>query len=100
MQTEQAIAVAIFALQDPSILAAPPKLDVAFDLQPRSPYVENAKHGIFLRGRRLSFSAVGRTANADSDHLKAYSKECEKYAKIMPGYPQPAFVTFSVTISL
>lgn len=100
MQVEQVIAATLIAMQDPSVFAAQADSTNTFDLQHRAPYSSSEKQGFFLRGRKLEFSAVGRSANADSEHLLAYSKECAKFAKVFPGYPQPAFVTFSVRVSL
>ncbi len=101
MQVEQAVAAAIIAMQTPAGMAEKPDEDDLIAFQTTFPQQQNVEAaGIYVRGRKLSISAVGRFSNADSDHLMAYSKECENFAKIFPGYPQPAFVTFRVSVSL
>jgi|GEM_PF-6959244 len=102
MQVEQAVAAAIVALQSaPLTVAAEPDEEGRIAFQTTFPQQENVEDtGIYVRGRKLSVSAVGRWRNADSDHLAAYAKECENFAKVFPGYPQPAFVTFRVSLAL
>ena len=101
MQVEQAVAAAIIALQTPASMAEKPGKEDLIAFQTTFPQQENVEGaGFYVRGRKLSFSAVGRYRNADSTHLKTYTKECENFAKIFPGYPQPAFVTFRVSVAL
>jgi len=101
MQVEQAIAAAMIALQTPTDGLEKPDDQSLIAFQTTFPQPENIEGaGIYVRGRKLSVSAVGRWRNADSDHLIAYAKECENFAKVFPGYPQPAFVTFRVSLAL
>jgi hypothetical protein len=44
----------------------------------------------------VEIMAVTRRARADSEFDRYYIDDCETMAKVYPGYPQPALVTFDV----
>jgi hypothetical protein len=48
--------------------------------------------------REIEILAITRRARADTPISRAHLEECENMAKILPGYPQPAFVTVDFRI--
>ena len=102
MQVEQAIASAIMAMHDLAAVAAPHAGQplVAFSTEFPAAETQEANRVFNLGGQSLRFTAEGRTSTADSAALRRYSSECAHLAKVHPGYPQPAFVTFRLHVSL
>ena len=49
--------------------------------------------------RRVELLAVTRLARADTPMRRAYLDNCETMAKILPGYPQPAFVSLDIRLN-
>ncbi len=48
--------------------------------------------------KRVEIAAVTRRARADTPLRRDYLEESLNMAKVMPGYPQPAFVSFDLRI--
>ncbi|GJL95011.1 MAG: hypothetical protein DHS20C05_14160 [Hyphococcus sp.] len=46
-----------------------------------------------LGSQSIEMLAVTQRARADTPLRRAYVKECKSLSKVMPGYPQPAFVS-------
>lgn len=46
-----------------------------------------------LAAKRVEMLAVTRRARADTPLRRDHMKECINMSKVMPGYPQPAFVS-------
>ncbi len=44
----------------------------------------------------IEVMAVTRRARADTEFHRHYIDDCESMAKVYPGYPQPALVSFDV----
>lgn len=51
-----------------------------------------------LAEREVEILAVTRRARADTPLRRAHLDHSETMAKVMPGYPQPAFVSFDVRL--
>lgn len=49
--------------------------------------------------RRVELLAVTRLARADTALRRADLDHCETMAKVMPGYPQPAFVSLDIRLN-
>lgn len=49
-----------------------------------------------IGARPVEVLAAPRRAHFDTAIRKDYLHDCESMAKVMPGYPQPAFVTFNL----
>ena len=49
-------------------------------------------------GRDISLLAVTRRARADTPLRQQHLEECREMAKVYPGYPQPAFVSFDLKV--
>lgn len=47
---------------------------------------------------RIEMLAVTRNARADTPLRRAHLDDCENMAKVIPGYPQPAFVSVDFRI--
>ena len=52
-----------------------------------------------LADRRVEMLAVTRLARADTERRRAHLNESENMAKVMPGYPQPAFVSVDLRLN-
>jgi hypothetical protein len=52
-----------------------------------------------LAERRIDMLAVTRLARADTARRRAHLYESEAMAKVMPGYPQPAFVSLDLRLN-
>lgn len=52
-----------------------------------------------LADRRLDMLAVTRLARADTARRRAYLQESETMGKVLPGYPQPAFVSLDIRLN-
>lgn len=52
-----------------------------------------------LAGADLSLIATGRFAAADTGRGNQALEEALEMAKVLPGYPQPAYVTFDLKLS-
>lgn len=52
-----------------------------------------------LAGADISLIAVGRTAYADTEMARDMIEEAQEMGKFMPGYPQPAQMTVSFSVS-
>ena len=48
--------------------------------------------------RRIEMMAITRNARADTPLARAHLDDCENMAKVIPGYPQPAFVSVDFRI--
>ena len=48
--------------------------------------------------QQVEMVAVTRRARADTPLRAAHLEDCENMAKVMPGYPQPAFVSVDFRI--
>ncbi|MEZ5894177.1 MAG: hypothetical protein R3C58_13670 [Parvularculaceae bacterium] len=48
--------------------------------------------------RRIDLMATTRRARADTAMDRAHMDDCETMAKVMPGYPQPAFVSLGFRV--
>ncbi|WDI32453.1 hypothetical protein PUV54_04500 [Hyphococcus flavus] len=84
------IAIIVFSL---SLWASPA---TANDLRHQTPYNAKPKAlaALNLADRRIEMLAVTRRARADTVFRRAHLDECRNMSKVMPGYPQPAFVSF------
>jgi len=51
-----------------------------------------------FRERAIEISAVTRRKRADTPVRRAYMEECRAMGKVLPGYPQPAFVSFDIRL--
>ncbi len=51
---------------------------------------------IDLANRRVEMLAVTRRARADTPLRREHLYDSQNMAKMMPGYPQPAFITFDI----
>lgn len=51
-----------------------------------------------LAGADFAFTAVGRTARLDTQKRVDDLEEAQALAKVFPGYPQPAYVTFQLNM--
>ncbi len=83
------IAIIAFAL---CIWATPA---AANDLEHQTPFNAKPKPvaAFVVANRRIEMVAVSRRARADTIIRRAHLDECQNMAKVMPGYPQPAFVS-------
>jgi PhoPQ-activated pathogenicity-related protein len=54
---------------------------------------------ISVARQRIEMIAVTRRARADTPLRRAHLYECEAMAKVMPGYPQPAFVSIDFRVN-
>ncbi len=52
-----------------------------------------------LADRKVEMLAVTRRARADTPLRRAHLDDCETMAKVMPGYPQPAFVSLDLRLN-
>lgn len=52
-----------------------------------------------LAGADLSVIATGRFAATDTDRGSDALEEALEMSKVLPGYPQPAYVTFDLKLS-
>ncbi|MEQ8936618.1 MAG: hypothetical protein RIE56_12590 [Amphiplicatus sp.] len=52
-----------------------------------------------LGGADISLIAVGRTAYADTEMARDIIEEAQEMNKFIPGYPQPAQMTVSLSVS-
>lgn len=52
-----------------------------------------------LADRRVEMLAVTRLARADTARRRAHLNDSEVMAKVMPGYPQPAFVSLDIRLN-
>ncbi len=52
-----------------------------------------------VAGANLAVIATGRLAFADTRQRSADMEEAIEFGKVMPGYPQPAYVTFDLKLS-
>ncbi|MEQ8177610.1 MAG: hypothetical protein RIC52_03905 [Amphiplicatus sp.] len=52
-----------------------------------------------LAGADISLIAIGRAAYADTQMTRDAIEEAQEMGKFMPGYPQPAHVTVSLSVS-
>lgn len=50
-------------------------------------------------GADIAFTAYGRTAYADTGMARDLVEEAQEMNKFMPGYPQPAHVTLSLSVA-
>lgn len=50
-------------------------------------------------GADISFAAIGRSAYADTGMARDLLEEAEEMRKFLPGYPQPAHVTFTLSVA-
>lgn len=53
---------------------------------------------VSLGEREIEFVAVGQHARADTAVRRAYLEECQEMGKILPGYPQPAFMSLDIRV--
>lgn len=53
---------------------------------------------IDIAEKRLDFMATTRRARADTPLERDHVDECQAMAKVIPGYPQPAFVSLGVRV--
>ena len=98
MQMEQALATALVALQDPTILASSTEDDAQFLARKyRASLTQIAERP---SPARTQFRVNGRYGRAGSDVERAYIRDCHNFSKVFPGYPQTARVTISLQISL
>ncbi|WP_375202140.1 hypothetical protein [Hyphococcus sp.] len=51
-----------------------------------------------VAAKRVEMLAVTRRARADTDLRRAHLNDCRNMSKVIPGYPQPAFVTVDFRI--
>ena len=51
-----------------------------------------------VQGQKVEVYAVTARARADTAMRKDYYRECKSMAKVVPGYPQPAFVSVDFKI--
>lgn len=52
-----------------------------------------------IAGADLSMTATGRFASADTERASNALEEAMEMAKVLPGYPQPAYVTFGLKLA-
>ncbi|PQA88573.1 hypothetical protein [Hyphococcus luteus] len=52
-----------------------------------------------LAERNIELLAVTRRARADTARRRAHLDNCATMAKVMPGYPQPAFVSLDIRLN-
>lgn len=52
-----------------------------------------------LAERKVDMLAVTQRARADTPLRRAHLDNCETMAKVMPGYPQPAFVSLDIRLN-
>lgn len=67
----------------------------ASDLKHQTPFYAKPKAvaSLTVANRRVEMLAVTQRARADTPLERAHLDECRNMAKVMPGYPQPAFVS-------
>lgn len=53
---------------------------------------------VTLAARRVEMMAVTRRARADTHIRRAYLHDSQNMSKVMPGYPQPAFVSVDLRV--
>jgi hypothetical protein len=70
-------------------------------LDHNTPYAAKprAVAAIAVASQRIEMMAVTRRARADTPLRRAHIHESEAMAKVMPGYPQPAFVSIDFRIN-
>ncbi len=91
--------------------AVPIMLAVAFALSASPAAAQKLEHlapsfsrakpiiGLPVAAVRIEMFAVTRNARADTPLRRAHLDDCETMAKVIPGYPQPAFVSLDFRIN-
>ena len=72
----------------------------AIDLEHQAPFNAEPRPvaSLQIANRSLEMLAVTQRARADTPLRRAYLDECQNMSKIMPGYPQPAFLSVDLRI--
>lgn len=72
----------------------------ANDLRHQTPYDAKPRTigALVLANKRVEMLAVTQRARADTILRRAHLDECRNMAKVMPGYPQPAFVSLDFRV--
>ena len=88
------IAIIAFSL----ILGTSPA--AANDLKHLTPYnaEPRAVAALVLANRRVEMLAVSQRARRSKVSARAHLDECRNMAKVMPGYPQPAFFSLDFRV--
>ncbi len=70
-------------------------------LDQQSPFAAKPKSvaSLFVASQRIEMIAVTRKARADTPLRRAHLYESEAMSKVLPGYPQPAFVSIDFRIN-
>jgi hypothetical protein len=98
--TERAILAALVALIASPASAEPACADPSYTLAERSGARSPATLTAFsLVGAELSVVATGRFALADTRQRGDDLEEALEMRKVLPGYPQPALVTFDLKLA-
>ena len=53
---------------------------------------------VIIGSKSIEMLAITQRARADTPLRRAYLKECKSFSKVIPGYPQPAFVSIDFRI--
>ncbi len=69
-------------------------------LQHETPFMAKprAVAAFSIAQQRVELMAVTRRARADTSRRRAHLDECAAMGKVMPGYPQPAFVSVDIRL--
>lgn len=72
----------------------------AVDLEHQTPFYAKPRPVASLQvaNRSVEMLAVTQRARADTPLRRAYLDECQNMSKVMPGYPQPAFVSVDIRV--
>jgi hypothetical protein len=88
------------ALGASPVAAEPACADPTFTIVERNGAAEpRILTALDVAGARLAVVATGRLAFMDTRQRNADIEEAIELGKVMPGYPQPAYVTFDLKMS-
>lgn len=93
-----AAGVMLAALMTDAALAEPAHADAAASFASAPARTPRAIESFSIAGADVSFTASGRNAYADTGLQRDHIRDARAMDKVMPGYPQPAFVTFDMRI--
>ncbi|MEX0643801.1 MAG: hypothetical protein WD076_00705 [Parvularculaceae bacterium] len=95
-----AVLAAFAALAATPADAEPASADPAFTFAERE-YVASPHtlKKFSVAGARLAVIATGRFAHIDTRQRRSDFEEAIEFGRVMPGFPQPAYVTFDLKLS-
>ncbi|MEE2691487.1 MAG: hypothetical protein VX640_08110 [Pseudomonadota bacterium] len=97
--TAAVIAALISLMWSGAAVADPACADAALGFEADDMNAPRVVESFSLAGAEVFLTARGRTAYADTELARDFIEESQEMDKVMPGYPQPAYVTFSLSVS-